>query len=128
MNSLSQEQVVEFSKVLYTARQSSSEVEPLTKTFNDFSLTDAYRIQAHGIQPLLLFTPESPTFRAWYGEPGDTAVSLLAAGIAAEFGVPLIDARGWLTDDELADGHHAMPSGAKTFTDKLAVVLKEMAR
>ncbi len=53
MNSLSQEQVVEFSKVLYTARQSSSEVEPLTKTFNDFSLTDAYRIQAHGIQQRL---------------------------------------------------------------------------
>lgn len=50
MNSLSQEQVVEFSKVLYQARRSSTEVEPLTKTFTDFSMKDAYRIQAHGIE------------------------------------------------------------------------------
>ncbi len=86
------------------------------------------QLQAHDIRPVLLFTPESPTFRSWYGEPGDTAVSLLARDMASEFGVPLIDARGWLTDDELADGHHAMPSGAKTFTEKLAVVLREMGR
>ncbi len=86
------------------------------------------RLQAHGIQPLLLFTPESPTFRSWYGEAGDTAVSLLAQSLASEFGVPLIDARGWLPDDELADGHHAMPAGAKLFTEKLSVVLREMGR
>ncbi len=53
MNSLSPEQVVEFSKVLYKARQSSSEVEPLTKTYTDFSMADAYRIQADGIQKRL---------------------------------------------------------------------------
>jgi hypothetical protein len=86
------------------------------------------RLQAHGIQPVLLFTPESAAFRSWYGEAGDNAMSVLAAAMASEFRVPLIDARGWLADDELADGHHAMPNGAKTFTEKLAVVLKEMGR
>jgi 2-oxo-3-hexenedioate decarboxylase len=50
MNSLSQEQIVEFSTVLYQARQTSTEIEPLTKTATDFSLDDAYRIQADGLQ------------------------------------------------------------------------------
>ncbi len=49
MKSLSQEQVVEFSTILNQARKSSSEIEPLTKSFTDFSLADAYRIQADGI-------------------------------------------------------------------------------
>ena len=86
------------------------------------------QLQARGIQPILLFTPESPAFRSWYGDPGDTAMSLLARDIASEFRVPLIDARGWVVEGELADGHHAVPAGARTLTDKLATVLREMGR
>jgi hypothetical protein len=86
------------------------------------------QLQTRHIQPLLLLAPESTEFRSWYGEAGDTAVSVMAQGLAGEFGVPLIDARGWLTDDQLADGHHAVPAGAAAFTDKLGVVLREMGR
>jgi 2-oxo-3-hexenedioate decarboxylase len=49
MNSLTQSQVVEFSGVLYQARKNVSEVEPLTKTYQDFSIDDAYKIQADGV-------------------------------------------------------------------------------
>nr|MCU0706443.1 hypothetical protein [Fimbriiglobus sp.] len=86
------------------------------------------RLQAHGIQPMLLLSPESSEFRGWYGESGDTAMSRLAEGLAGEFGVPLIQARGWIPDDQFADGHHATPAGATTFTDRLAAVLREMGR
>lgn len=50
---LTAEQVAEFSHVLYKARREALEVEPLTKSFTDFSLDQAYRIQAHGIQKRL---------------------------------------------------------------------------
>ena len=86
------------------------------------------QLQGHGIQPILLFAPESTAFRAWYGEPGDAAVSLLATGLAAEFGVPLIHARDWIPDDAFADGHHAMPAGAAAFTEKLNEELRRWER
>lgn len=53
MGRLTDKQVVEFSQVLYNARKSSQEIEPLTKSFENFSLEDAYLIQAHGIQKRL---------------------------------------------------------------------------
>ncbi|MBY0385236.1 fumarylacetoacetate hydrolase family protein [bacterium] len=53
MSRLTDKQVVEFSQVLYNARKSSQEVEPLTKSFENFSLEDAYLIQAHGVQKRL---------------------------------------------------------------------------
>lgn len=86
------------------------------------------RLHTHGIQPVLLLTPESSEFRSWYGEQGDTAVSQVACGLASEFRVPLVNARGWIPDDQFADGHHAVPAGAKTFTDRLEMVLREMGR
>jgi hypothetical protein len=86
------------------------------------------QLQAHRIQPILLFAPESSAFRGWYGKPGDTAVSVLAQQLAAEFRVPLVHARDWLPDDQFADGHHAVPGGAVTFTERLEVVLREMGR
>lgn len=86
------------------------------------------RLKSHGIQPVLLFAPESTLFRSWYGESGDTALSALAESLAAEFGVPLIHARDWIPDDQFADGHHAIPTGAVTFTDKLAAELRRLGR
>lgn len=53
MGRLSDKQVVEFSQVLYNARKSSQEIEPLTKTFENFSLEEAYLIQAQGVQKRL---------------------------------------------------------------------------
>lgn len=50
---LTAHQVSELSQVLYSARLKAQEVEPLTKTYMDFSLEEAYRIQADGIQKRL---------------------------------------------------------------------------
>jgi hypothetical protein len=86
------------------------------------------QLKAHGIRPVLVLSPESAEFRSWYGDGGDTAVSVLAHDLGAEFGVRLIDARDWIPDTQLADGHHATPAGAGAFTDRLAVALAEGGR
>lgn len=86
------------------------------------------QLQTHGIRPVLVLSPESPEFRSWYGDGGDTAVSRMARGLADEFGVRLVDARDWIPDSHLADGHHATPAGARAFTDRLAVALAEGGR
>lgn len=49
-NTLSPSQIVELSQTLYKARKAAKEVEPLTKTFQDFPLSEGYKIQAEGIK------------------------------------------------------------------------------
>ena len=82
------------------------------------------RLQSRGVRVTLLLTPESSAFRSWYGPGKQAEITAFADGLATEFGVPLIDAREWVPDDQFADGHHTTPAGAKTFTDRLRGVLK----
>jgi 2-oxo-3-hexenedioate decarboxylase len=49
-NSLTTSEIVELSQTLHQARKTVKEIEPLTKSFRDFSLEDAYVIQAQGIE------------------------------------------------------------------------------
>jgi hypothetical protein len=64
--------------------------------------------------------PESSEFRGWYGPAGYAAVTAFAQQLSGEFGVPVYDARDWVSDDGFADGHHLIPAGAEAFTDRLA--------
>lgn len=70
----------------------------------------------HGIRATLLLTPESSEHRGWYGPAGYAAVTRFAHSL----GVPVVDARDWLPDELIADGHHLTPAGAAVFTDRLA--------
>jgi hypothetical protein len=40
-------------------------------------------------------------------------------GLGREFGLPLIDARTWVPDEEFRDAHHLLCPGAERFTDRL---------
>jgi hypothetical protein len=82
------------------------------------------QLQQRGIGVRLLLTPESSEFRNWYGEGKQHVISQFAIELSQEFHVPLIDAREWLPDEQFTDGHHATPSGAKAFTEKLQGVLR----
>jgi hypothetical protein len=77
--------------------------------------------RAAGIRAAILLTPESSEFRGWYPEPGRSELADLLAGLAREFGCPLIDAREWLPDDLIGDGHHLTGPGADAFTRRLAL-------
>ena len=72
--------------------------------------------RANGIRAAVLLTPESSEHRGWYGPAGYAAV----AAFAGSLGVQVIDARDWLPDALIADGHHLTPAGARAFTARLA--------
>ena len=44
----------------------------------------------------------------------------LISGLSREFACPLIDAREWLPDGLIGDGHHLTGSGADAFTERLS--------
>jgi hypothetical protein len=74
----------------------------------------------HGIPVTMVLMPEGSTFRAMYPAGLDDRI----AESLKSLGVPLIDARGWLADDDFYDGHHPFTHGAERFTDELAKAVR----
>ena len=75
--------------------------------------------RARGIAVGLLLMPESGAFRALYPEPVRERLNVFLAGVCAEFGCPLIDAREWVDSAGFSDGHHLLRAGGVAFTDRL---------
>lgn len=75
--------------------------------------------RAHGARVGFLFLPESSEFRDWYPPEVDRHGREHFAALASELNVPAIDAREWMSDDLLADGHHLSRVGAGAFTERL---------
>ena len=73
-----------------------------------------------GWKAAIFVSPESAAFRSWYPAEGRRQLDTLLQALAAEFDAPLIDARAWLPDDRIADGHHLSGSGADALTARLA--------
>jgi hypothetical protein len=70
------------------------------------------------IEVALLLTPEDSLVRAHY-PPALRQFEAYVAGLAAENGVAVCDARAWLGEDDFSDGHHALLGGAARFTQRL---------
>lgn len=86
------------------------------RAFRD-TLTEAAR---HGMRVVLLRTPEGPTHKSWYDPAGVARFDAYLDRVACEFGLPVIDARDWLDEDDFYDSHHARRSGAEKFTARFA--------
>lgn len=74
---------------------------------------------AAGVPVTVVLMPEAAEFRSWYAPAALRQLDAYLAGL----GVPLVDARTWLPDDQLPDGHHALRTGAEAFTRRLADAL-----
>jgi hypothetical protein len=74
--------------------------------------------QAQGIRVMLFLMPEASEFRAWYPPAAVTQLSAYLAALQREYGIPLIDARGWIADEDFYDGHHLLLHGATAFTHR----------
>jgi hypothetical protein len=73
------------------------------------------------IPVLLVIPPEGPAYLSWYGPSFEPVFQAYLAGIRADFGVPIVDARKWLADEgKFADSVHLLPDGAAEFTERLA--------
>lgn len=75
--------------------------------------------RAHGAAVGFLYLPESAEFRGEYPTAVDAANRTHLRGLSADLGVPVIDARDWMADRDLADGHHLSRAGAGAFTARL---------
>ncbi len=75
--------------------------------------------RAEGVPVALIILPETTAFRALYPPGAGAKLARFLAGLTAEFGCPVTDARGWLPDDAFMDGHHLLRPGGEAFTDRL---------
>jgi hypothetical protein len=81
--------------------------------------------RANGIAVALMYLPEGATFRAYMTADSVRASDAHLRRVVSELGVPLIDARGWVPDDDLPDGFHLTQSGAAKFTRRLSGAVAE---
>jgi hypothetical protein len=73
---------------------------------------------AQGIRPMVLLMPEHSALRSWYTPAGRERLEGYLASIAAEYGAPVVDARGWLPDEDFLDFCHLVSAGATDFTER----------
>jgi hypothetical protein len=75
--------------------------------------------QTQRMAVVLVIPPESSHFRSF--APAVAKVQHEAVTtLAAEWGVPLVDASAWIDDRGFWDGHHATPAGADQYTARFA--------
>jgi len=78
----------------------------------------------HGIQPVMILSPEGSNFQSWYDSARWTRFQERIERFADEQGVVLINARNWLTEEQFVDSHHPTEAGAKVFTTRFVEELK----
>ncbi|WP_439628481.1 hypothetical protein [Gemmata sp.] len=84
------------------------------------ALRDTVRLaHEHGIPVRLVVMPEAAWFRDLVPAEVGARFDRWLARLAGEEGCPVTDARRWVPDTGFADGHHLLPGGAATFTDRL---------
>lgn len=71
------------------------------------------------ISVVLIMSPEGKQFQSWYSPEARARVDRYADRLHREFGVPVVDARNWLADDDFSDSHHVLLRGARAFTERL---------
>jgi hypothetical protein len=76
--------------------------------------------QNEGVRAALVVPPEGRAFRAWYPPAAARAIEDYLGALGREYGVPVIDARGWVPDEcDFLDSHHLLARGAERFTERL---------
>jgi len=78
------------------------------------------------IPVVLVLTPEGSVFRGWYSPEAREGPRRLLENLRAAYGVPVIDATGWLPDEDFTDGHHVTGEGATAFTGRLLEELRRL--
>jgi hypothetical protein len=99
--------------------------ERLTRPLDDLAVF----CRREHIDLALVLSPESSTFRSWYGPTTETQIQNFCAQLSNRQGVPIVDCRDWLPDDAFFDGHHVLQHGADTFTRRFEQeVLRPLVR
>jgi hypothetical protein len=68
------------------------------------------------IPVILLRTPESREFQGWYSQEARARIEDYLNNLRRSYPVLVVDARSWVPDRDLTDGHHMLAQGAVIFT------------
>jgi hypothetical protein len=71
-----------------------------------------------GIRVALVLGPEHSTMRACFSPQVEATVAAYLGGLSRKLGVPVIDTRGWVPDDDFIDMTHALPRAAGPYTER----------
>jgi hypothetical protein len=77
------------------------------------------RCRTDKIPAALVLMPEGTAFRSLYSSDAWLQIEGFLETLHREFGVPVIDARGWVADDGFSDSHHLLPDAALVFSARL---------
>jgi hypothetical protein len=70
------------------------------------------------IPAALLYMPEAPSFQNCYPPALRAVTDAYLEQLSRAHGVPLVNARGWLADEDFADGCHLLSRGATAFSER----------
>ncbi len=85
----------------------------------DRALRDLLRLcRGQGIGVVLFLMPEASEFRDWYPPAAERRLSDYLDCLRRDYGTAIIDARGWIADDDFWDSHHLLRGGAVAFTER----------
>jgi hypothetical protein len=81
-----------------------------------------------GIPAEMLQMPDNPAFAEWVPDAARKLAADHESRLRADLGVPWIDAREWVTPDQMPDRIHLLTPGATIFTRRLTAELPEALR
>jgi hypothetical protein len=70
------------------------------------------------IDVALLLMPEGTAFQSWYPPSARAGLKTYLATLTRDYGVPVIDAQGWVPEEDFCDSHHLRPEGAALFSER----------
>ncbi len=62
--------------------------------------------------------PEDSHFRSWMLETSQVKMKTFLSALSTQNNVSICDASNWIVDEQFADGHHLLSSGARKFSER----------
>jgi hypothetical protein len=72
----------------------------------------------HAIRVAVVLLPEHNALRPCYLPDVQARVGAYLADLTRQEQVPVVDTRGWVSDDDFLDGIHALPQAAGPYTER----------
>lgn len=94
---------------------------PVVRPLAERAMEELFALcRRHSIAVAVMWLPESSEFRALYPPEVESMATDLLGAWQCRPGVSTINARRWISDEDLIDGFHLTPEGAAAFTERFA--------
>jgi hypothetical protein len=106
-------------------KESTEQIKPLIDGLRIDPRSDAAlreildECRKRGIRAAVLLMPEHSLTRDWYSPQARALVHGYLYGLRRDYGVPILDTRDWVPDEQFADFCHMAPAAAAPFAQRL---------